>query len=456
MAKPQDFCHYHSTAPAVWYCDECPRHFCADCVVPVDTGPRAADPRCVLCQNPLTFLGASNTAAPFWGKAHVFFLYPLSLSGLVLIVATALSVTLLGFTLFGLLAWLGFYILAIRYGFVVLQHIMLGEQQAPDLSLALEGDEDHLFLRYVGMMIVLIFIQLAAQELIGNVSGLMVGVVITLISPAAIVFLAVEKRVLSALNPLRLIWLMTSIGWPYLLVVVISTILSNGPDLMTSYMVDFLSSSWGWPLYAGFHIYFTIVQFAMLGYVIYENQGALGFIADAEGGNQVSDTPENRRKQLFADAGILMREGKAEEALKRFAANATDFQMDSSFHERYLQLLQQAGRDDLLPRPANAYLGLLAAKDAMVAAMDVWRRARSVDPKFVPADPRLSHQLAEAAWAAGKDKDALSLLINMHKWAPQYAQLGAAYRLAARIFREGGHEEKALQLEQFLAAKGLG
>ena len=88
--------------------------------------------------------------------------------------------------------------------------------------------------------------------------------------------------------------------------------------------------------------------------------------------------------------------------------------------------------------------------------MDVWRRGRKLVRQFVPADAQLSHRLAEAAWAAGQDKEALALLVNLHKRAPDYIDLGNAYRLAARIFRESFQDEqRAVQLERFVLQRGV-
>ncbi len=456
MPADADHCHYHQDNPSTWYCDECPRHYCSDCVIPIDDGSRNADPRCALCGNRLQFLGAANRAEPFWTQASRFFLYPLSVSGLILMAVVGGLVGILGFSLLALPVWLGLYALTIRYGFVALERTMLGETRAAPLADALSGDDEHLFLRYIGMLLLLGFVQLVSFELVGPVIGMVVGLLVTLVLPAIIVFLVIEKRVWSALNPGKLIWLIGNIGWPYLLVVFLSGLISVGPFNLLDALGVQLESRWAFGALAASMAYFTIVEFVMLGYVIYENQRALGFVADADGMARVDDTPENRRRRLFAEAAVLVREGRQADALRRFDRLAHEFEADTGFHERYLQLMQQSGEVAGAEKPLNAYLRLLARHDALPAAMDVWRRGRKLVRQFVPADAQLSHRLAEAAWAAGQDKEALALLVNLHKRAPDYIDLGNAYRLAARIFRESFQDEqRAVQLERFVLQRGV-
>jgi hypothetical protein len=53
-----------------------------------------------------------------------------------------------------------------------------------------------------------------------------------------------------------------------------------------------------------------------------------------------------------------------------------------------------------------------------------------------PRNPSISHSLAERAHSKNLNKEALSLVVNLHKRAPRYPELGAAYALAARHLGE--------------------
>ena len=70
------FCKYHQAQPATWHCPPCERHF-GDCCIPLNADEPNESPACPLCRAPLHFLGAANTAQPFWERIPQFFLYGL-------------------------------------------------------------------------------------------------------------------------------------------------------------------------------------------------------------------------------------------------------------------------------------------------------------------------------------------------------------------------------------------
>jgi hypothetical protein len=452
MAK-QD-CHYHRTNPAVRYCAECPRYFCAECIPTIAEGYGTASPRCPLCGDQLTFLGAANTAKPFWTVAHRFFLYPFAGSGIALMALMAVSSLLLTLGLFGLVVAIGMFAVTMKYGFAVLESVAAGDATAPTVNQAISADEDHLFLRFVGLMLALGLVQVVAASVLGSAIGFLTGLLVTLVMPAAVVFLALEKRTVSALNPSKLIWLISRIGLPYLLVVFLFETISSGPFLVLALFAESMSLQALLTMTTVLVVYFTIVNFAMLGYVIFENQGTLGFTA-ADGDEEALDpSPANLRKRLFGEVNILVREGRLDQAKQRLDAEASRFDGDVQFLERQLQLLTQSADADRIGRVTDAYLDVLDRKGAHELALDAWRKARAIDRSYLPKHARISHALAERAWARNLGRDALVLLGNLHKREPAYAGLDAAYWLAAEVFRSGFDDEvRARQLEQFVARR---
>src|SRR5690606_18950486 len=86
VAMDVTYCHYHPAQPATWHCAPCQRHF-GDCCIPLNAEAPEAAPQCPLCRSALSFLGAANTAQPFWQRTGQFFLYgfqagPLSFAAL--------------------------------------------------------------------------------------------------------------------------------------------------------------------------------------------------------------------------------------------------------------------------------------------------------------------------------------------------------------------------------------
>ena len=166
----KDFCTYHQTRPAIWLCDECPRHFCTQCVVVIGDNPQS-NPRCALCEKPLDYLGSGNSAKPFWSVAHKFFIYPFSTSGIAFMVLVGLVSLVMPFGLLGLFALLFTVAVAVKYCFSVLEHVALGSTKAPSVTEAISGDEDHLFGKLVALMILIAFTQAVAEILISPAVG---------------------------------------------------------------------------------------------------------------------------------------------------------------------------------------------------------------------------------------------------------------------------------------------
>ena len=83
-------CQYHPAQPATWHCVPCQRHF-GDCCIPLNADAPDDGPVCPLCSRELTFLGAANTALPFWERLPQFFAYGLQVSPLAFSALLALA-----------------------------------------------------------------------------------------------------------------------------------------------------------------------------------------------------------------------------------------------------------------------------------------------------------------------------------------------------------------------------
>ncbi|MDR2016112.1 MAG: hypothetical protein LBP90_00660 [Burkholderiales bacterium] len=68
--RGKQLCHYHHENPATWRCEPCKRLF-GDCCMPINLN-HLKKPRCPLCRRKLVFLGAANTAQPFWKRIPFF------------------------------------------------------------------------------------------------------------------------------------------------------------------------------------------------------------------------------------------------------------------------------------------------------------------------------------------------------------------------------------------------
>ena len=448
----KDLCTYHQSKPAIWDCDECARHFCGQCVVVIGERPHG-DPRCPLCEKRLEYLGRGNSSKPFWSVAHTFFSYPLSPSGIAIMMLAAALSLVMPFGLLGLIALIFTVAVCVKYCFAVLETVAMGASQAPSFAEATPSDEDHLFLKLVGILIVATFAQLAAGTLINPGVGTLLGLLFTLITPAVIMLLAISKQIGDALSPNRIVGLIVSLGWPYLLAVFLTNVISTGPYVVVEVFAEALFASIiALPVLAALITYFAIVNFAMLGYLLFEHQGNLGYITGDPDEERLPPTTDNLRRQLLGEVNVLAKENRHVDALKRFEFRRTEFADDMVYLQRYFDFARQCNDEQAIIRAGETYLELLMSKDAADQALDVWRDTTAVAGTDKPGNPATAHSLAERAYSKNLLKESLGLLVNLHQRAPQYAELGNAYQLAATVLREMGVSAKAARLEEFTRA----
>ena len=268
---------------------------------------------------------------------------------------------------------------------------------------------------------------------------------------AVIMLLAVTKEIGEALSPGRILGLIANLGWPYALAVFLTNVISTGPYLVVGLFAESLfASAVALPIMAALIGYFAVVNFAMLGYLLYEHQGSLGFTAGDPDEERLPATIDNLRRQLIGEVNVLAKEGRKDHALKRFEANHAEFAQDMVYHQRYFDFAKQCNDAQAIARVVDRYLELLMSKDAVDQALEVWRDASSVAVKYKPQNPATAHALAERAHSRNLQKEALALVVNLHKRAPRYPQLGAAYELAATVLRELGDAAKAEQIKSFI------
>ena len=458
MSKSQ--CNYHTSKPSIWQCLDCTRDFCGDCVVSI--APRVGAPslpKCALCAAPLNYLGGGNEAKPFWSMAHVFFTFPLKGPGIAALGFLAFVGLFFGFGLIGLLALIFSLAVILKYGLATLEAVADGQQEPPSINDAIQQDEDNLFLRFVGMMMILGFSTAVVTILIGETAGAVFSILLSLLSPAMFVFLAIDRQISSALNPAKLVGLAFTIGPPYLLVVLLSNVISTGPFFVLALLGEsFANSFLAGPITAAVLGYFAIVYFALLGYVLYENQAELGYVAGDPEDQVVAETLDNQRREVLGQSHVLFKEQRDADGFKRLMEAPTELRSDPIFAERFFNLAVEKRDPDALAVATDLHLERLCDKQAYDLALDGWRKARDVAAEYLPARPEWRHHLAEAALQRNLPKEAFTLLVNLHKPHPDYAELPSAYQLLSNLLKEQGRDEDAGRILRFLeqhAAKRL-
>jgi tetratricopeptide (TPR) repeat protein len=442
-------CHYHPAQPATWHCEPCAR-FYGDCCAPLNAEAPHELPRCPLCSGELSFLGAANTAQPFWQRIPQFFGYALQRGPLAFAVLLALAGL---FMPRSLILWILLFSVATKYFYSVIEAASQGQRQAPGLLAAFSLEGIGLFFRQLAVFL-LAFIALAMVASLGSEALFWVAnLAILLLMPASIICLALDKELGAALSP-GLIWrVVRAMGWRYLILCAFLFILWQSPAWFTYMLSSGLPAGVLLPVAALLFDYFSVVMCAMMGYAVFQYQGALGYAVAEEDSQKYLPEAEWRRRRALAEAEILFKEGRREGAVEALSAALRRSPEDLALRERYHRLLFALGATERCLGHLARYLPLVARLNPALAA-NALLDARRLKADYLPHDPQVCEQVAEALLARHKTREALSLLVGLHQRFPDYPHIPRAYLLAARAFAEGlGQIDSAQKLLRFIRAR---
>jgi len=378
--------------------------------------------------------------APFWTRLPAIALYPVQDAAFWSLIALTLC------TLLGVLPGVGWVLLLVtwlavyRYAFEILRHTAHGHPGAPEHGLDLF---DGAVLRLFGLMVLFFAVALATLVFTrSTVLVLLVVAALALAQPGCVISLALDGSLRRALNPAVPLGLARRIGWPYLaafglLFVIQASALTAAawldrflPAIVGNLAVSFVSI---WGLFCAFHL---------LGYLVYQYHGALGFEPAALDGGARTD-PD---RALLDEAEARIHDGQPEAAREALRAAVRTRAVGLPVHDLYQRLLGQDGGNAELQEHARLYLGRLLDERREPRALALLREMLDRDPRFVPAGEEQAARLVERARAAGQlQLVADALLAMLETWprsaqAPQWA-LEAGVLLSERFGRDGQARE---------------
>lgn len=425
------YCKYHPLVPATWCCEKCHTDSCDTCI---DEGQRGDSQNCIICGAPLESLGSGHTVEPFWRRLQESFRYPLNKNSLTLIVAVSVITAILSavplFFIFTFIVYLALVGTMMKYCFSCLEHTAGGEMTAPDISVAYGGGL-RVMLHLFGMILVMSLV----VGVIGSVAGPglagFVGVIILAGFPAILINYALTNSLLSALNLLTMLQLILTIGLPYGLLIAFIMIMAGSVGVIQGLIGDSFSLVSA-ILQSIVSYYYMVVVFHLMGYMIFQYQGRLGFVA------RRSDLPEtvirSPQARALAMIDVFLKEGRPDKAVDLFDEGVKSFAGDLAFYERYFEFIYRTRSAHLLKGFAEKYLALLAQSGKQDRLAPVYKQIVQLQPGFKPADPALRVKLAMACKQKGDPTSAIKLLKNLHKEFPDYSGMVAAYEVMADAF----------------------
>lgn len=376
---------------------------------------------------------ARRRIPPYWNRMPGFFAYPLrrpALDMLLLTVALGLVPVLIGNGLLGFGAWLAMSLMLFKYGYESLQATAAGDGQPPGLADALSGEGYALPIKQVAVLVVLTLSVSVAWRLGGGWLGIPALIVVTLLVPATVILLGMERSFISAVNPAALLRVATAIGWPYLGLfgLLLCIQLASGTSLALVNIL--LPGQSGLAINTAVAVflgnYFVLMAFHLLGYVVYQYHDALGYIAEDPESDGVDSELE-----LF---NALVAEQRHPAAMAEITRLLARHPGHPALRSRQLQLARLLGDGRVLRREGGAAIGERIRGGRVGEAVDVYLDCRQHVPDFRPDAVEHHEPLARELRARGRVREAMELLNGLHRSYPDSSHVVGAYLLAARLF----------------------
>ncbi|MEW6647490.1 MAG: hypothetical protein AB1450_09850 [Pseudomonadota bacterium] len=478
MAKVM--CKYHPQRTARWACEHCRINFCSSCLSRENPdGP----PSCPLCRAPAVEVGDEDLVPPFWTQLARFFILPLQTQPLALLIVITLLSALVGYRSFSaLLMQLVFLLVFYKYAYTLLSHLARGHREAPPLQQAVRGEGLDLAIKQFVVFLLLFLPMGGIGAAVGPLAAMIYYVAVMLCLPASIMALAVERSIGSAINPSVLIGMITRIGVPYLALFFLLGILSSGPNVILEFLTERLGSDFMAlqqmdpgeideaeaariaeafmdkvfgiiiPVAVLLNGYFTLVMFALMGYVLFQYHRRLGLDVDVDVEALAGGEATTREHPLLGDVEAMIQEGRLEQAVTVLRNRVVQNRADRVLRDRFHRLLALTGDVKRLNGHGAEYIGLLLDSTDRAKAVQVWHDCKQADADFTLDSPDQVYPLAQTMFSVGAYKSVVALGNGFHKRHPGHADIPRLYLLVARALSEGlNQEQKALPLLQLLA-----
>lgn len=373
---------------------------------------------------------------PFWERLPSFFLLPLAIDKLLVLLALALGSLVafvlpvpgpLGAVIVEVVIWLT----AWRHSFRTMELMAHGhlDAEAQANKILADPDRKNLPWKMAGLLVSWSLI----ITLVGRFSpalGVLGSLFVSAAVPAMVMQLCASNSFGESMSPGRWWHFMREIGRPYALLFVFLFLLSNGAPQVLGLLMPLLGGALTLPIINFVLLYFNLVMFALMGYVMYQYHDALGLAVDVEPEAAVVAAPGIDARIAEHLAG-----GRMAEAVE-LATGIVRIEPDNwEAHERLHKLLLLAGMDFELQRHRRRFFALAMRLGRMPRALALYRElAVAGYPVELSAGDVLP--LAKAADKEHDTKLAIELLRGFDKRFPAHPDIPAVLLFSASVASE--------------------
>lgn len=370
--------------------------------------------------------------------------YPLDrdvLKGLLLI-AAASPLTLLPWV--GMLLWIALWLLLFRMSYAVLISGAQGNTSGPDVELEMpEG----IVLRHMGLLLAIaLFHSLLAGPISSAWLELLLGLLVMLLVPAAMMTLALSGRLWVACNPKHWLNVVRATGFAYFPASALLLAALFAQSGLAAWLEPAVGAWWwlfnmiawflsAWTLAAGFYL---------MGLLLYHNRDRLDFGSLR---SERSTTRAGTGDGALYSARRLLAADRTDEAVKRLADEIFSHGAGREVHELYRDLLETTGRHRELVEHARIFVSILIHVDEdLDGALEIASRALEIDPGF---EPRVANDviiLVRHAFERRRHRLVGRLTRHFAHRHPTHPHQPELYFLAAQSLLElGGDRQRAVR-----------
>ncbi len=384
---------------------------------------------------------------PFWHRLNSFFAFPLQPQPLAYALLLALSSLLFKILFFLpaplaiALVEIGILLAASRYGFRVTALGAQGIPRAADFPRELDPAWVHLPWKLFAILLVQGIVAGWCMRLSPGM-GQLALFVLSFMLPASIIVLVQTASLMSALHPLQVVDTIRIIGKPYALLCFFLFLLSSGSQIVMTMLLPIFSGLILLPLFNFALIYFSWVMASLLGYVMYQHHEALGIDAREAADSRPDGAPARSpaqiaRQQLDAEVAARLEGGDMDGALGLAYEDQRTRPDDAHAQRRYHRLLLLSDKTPTLLDHGRRFIALLLRQGKAAEALKVFKACRDKDGGFALQDADQTLALARSTWRAGDAQATLALISGFDKRFKGHAAIPQAYELAARLMLQG-------------------
>lgn len=405
---------------------------------------------CPICSFSLKYEGAGNQVQPFWERINEFFAYPFQRDPLMVLLLGTFVPLLLPGSWLGLIGSVMLLAVLTQYAYSIIEQTSEGRLNPPAFASAFSGGLGIMF-QQMGVFILFALMLAGAFHVGGSMLGGLALAFILLVLPASTMVLALEKNVADAVNPLRLLTLVVAIGWPYMRLYGYLVLLSLAMGAAQEFALLHFPTWIGWPLSGFLSSYFLLVLFNMLGYLMFQYQGRLGYAADIHTEESLGAGPRDRSKRLDADIDMNLKDGHYEQVLVLLEDIVRKHPENNTRVEHLYRLLKASRNIEKLEKYGERFIRLVVDRNQGAELCALLRLLQVGESNFRVSNAKLVLGMLELLYHQGEYRLMFALAQDAHKRFPEDAVIAEVYFFVARALANGLQQwDKALTYLKFI------